>query len=71
MEVDTPSRITSPTRVLFSYIKGHVSSSHLPASKGKKSNQTWSIHPWLAEITAPVGSQGVAGHTHEWFLLIG
>ncbi len=28
-----------------------------------------SIHPWLAEIRAPVGSQEVAEHTHEWLLL--
>ncbi len=32
---------------------------------------TYVIHPWLAEIPAPVGSQEVADHTHEWFLLIG
>ncbi len=27
-------------------------------------------HPWLAEIPAPVGSQEVGNHTHEWLLLI-
>ena len=29
------------------------------------------FHPWLAEIPAPIGSPEVAGHAHEWLLMIG
>ncbi len=29
------------------------------------------LHPWLADLAAPIGSQEVVEHTHKWWQLIG
>ncbi len=34
-------------------------------------NTISSVHPWLADLAAPIGSQEVVDHTHKWWQLIG
>ena len=29
------------------------------------------LHPWLADLAAPIGSQEVVDHSHKWWQLIG